>query len=175
MRKIHQFHESNIIGQLGEYVIKHWLQERNPGLEVVDKRSDKRYQQMDIDYLLVKDGDVGNAVKLEIKTDTYTSGNIFFEVVSSKKSTGCIYKSKADFLLYFFAATGTAYIFAMDKLANWLRSQESTEEFAGYRKEVVNACRGGVNTFTSIGYAIPLDRLPEKLYKRMTVCEMTTS
>lgn len=90
---------------------------------------------------------------IEIKTDRYTSGNIFYETMSNKEYdvAGCMIKSKADFLFYYFTVTHELYIMKFNQYREWFN--ENIDNFN--KKELKNIDRKRINTYTSVGYLIP--------------------
>ena len=88
--------------------------------ETIDVREDKKYQNKDIDFIvLYKDG---GFKRIEIKVDFFTTQNVFLEVVSNKKynTQGCILKSKSEEIWYVFINLNKLYIINTKKLKNWL-------------------------------------------------------
>lgn len=148
--KIHDFNYSINIGNIGEEIILLYLQSNENILSVEEVQSNKYYQQQDIDYVVhFKNGTVKT---VELKTDTYISGNIFFETMSAVEtnSIGCMYKSKADYLFYYFINTKELYIFDFDKYREWFKQNKS--HF--YLKRLKNKGKY-CGTYTSEGYTIP--------------------
>lgn len=159
MAFIHNFRQSMEIGKRGEEDIYNYLKNNEIIDNIIDVRNDKAYQKIDVDYLIYING---KEHKIEIKTDTYKSGNIYYETISSNESStlGCFEKTEADYLFYYFINWGYLYIFSMEEYRKWF--QEIEQEFInkGYQKKVKN--RGYKDkTYTSIGYAYPVSILEE--------------
>ena len=160
MAYVHNFHQSMKIGQLGETRIFEYLESRDDVESVIDVTDQRHFQKIDVDYL-VKTTD-GKEYKVEVKTDTYKSGNIYYETISSKESDtiGCFNKTEADFLMYYFINWGYLYIFSMPEYQKWFNLNEPQMIKSGYQKQVKN--KGYKDkTYTSIGYAYPVSILEE--------------
>ena len=95
----------------------------------------------------------GSSFTVELKTDTYTSGNIFFETMSNVEHNvkGCMYKSKADFLLYYFTETRELYMLRLPEYRQWFEDNKPHFKKKAFRN--VNRKRDGY--YTSEGYTIP--------------------
>lgn len=151
MEKIHEFNKSIKIGEYGEELIKEYLKNNYRVKSFEDVSHIERYQNRDID-LIVNFID-GTACAVEIKTDTYTSGNIFYETMSNIEHNvaGCMVISKADYLFYYFTETRELYILDFDKYRMWFK--ENKHNFC--RKLLKNKNKAGTGTYTSEGYTIP--------------------
>ena len=149
--KTHVFSESIIVGNKGEEIVKRFLCGLKNVASITDVSSNAAYQKQDID-LIINFSD-GTSSTAEIKTDTYTSGNIFFETVSNLEANvpGCMYKTKADFLLYYFTKTKELYILDMPAYLKWFKANRSNFT----EKKLKNINRRNNGTYTSVGYTIP--------------------
>ena len=149
--KVHNFKESILVGNNGEEIVKSYISNLDNVESIEDVSEVKTYQNKDID-LIVKFVN-GSTATVEIKTDTYTSGNIFFETVSNFEFNipGCMYKTEADYLFYYFTKTKELYIISMKDYRAWFESNKGrfTE------KKLKNVNRKNNGTYTSIGYTIP--------------------
>lgn len=140
-------------------------------VEIIDVSDNPEYQECDIDFLLIKNG---KKHCVEIKTDSYTSGNMFYEEMSCKEthSLGCFRKTCANILLYYFPKMGIVYAFYnMNKFKEWY---ENTKD--KYRHcNIANKRNGGL--YNAWGGLIPLvefdkynntakdeDKFVEKIY-----------
>ena len=99
MAIIHEFHKSLKVGEEGEEHILEYLRRSDTVTNIIDVRDSAPYQKMDVDFLVTLTD--GKEYKVEVKTDTYLSGNIYYETLSSLEhdSIGCFEKTKADFFL----------------------------------------------------------------------------
>ena len=147
--KIYEFNSSNKIGHQGEQFVKQWILELHPNVaSITDVSDDKFYQRQDIDFVV--DFTNGKQATVEIKTDTYKTGNMFFETISNEEyqTKGCLMKTNADFLFYYFPnyQNGVLYIFQMKAFRKFV-----LDNLSHFRmRRVTNT------THTSIGYIIPL-------------------
>ena len=79
--RTHDFKKSIKVGEYGENLILDFLSNLDNVDFVEDVTGYPAYQNTDIDFLVhFKSGTVSS---IEIKTDTYTSGNIFYETISN--------------------------------------------------------------------------------------------
>lgn len=107
----------------------------------------------------------GKQVTIEIKTDTYKTGNMFFETISNEEyqTKGCLMKTNADFLFYYFSnyQNGVLYIFKMKAFRKFVL--DNLPHFR--QRRVTNT------THTSIGYIVPLSYIENNFsgYKKYSV------
>ncbi len=149
--RTHDFRQSIEVGKQGEILIMEYLENNENVLNVEDVSDNPTYQDSDIDFIVqFANGKTGT---IEIKTDRYTSGNIFYETISNKEHgvPGCMVKSKADFLFYYFTETRELYIINFNQYRKWF--DENINRFN--RKELKNIDRKRTGTYTSVGYTIP--------------------
>lgn len=129
----------------------------------MDVSDDKFYQKYDIDFVVNFIN--GKQVTVEIKTDTYKTGNMFFETISNEEyqTKGCLMKTSADFLFYYFPnyQNSVLYIFKMKAFRKFVLDNLS---FFKERK-VTNT------THVSIGYIVPLSYIENNFsgYKKYSV------
>lgn len=99
------WHEQLAVGASGEYVVGSWLQSR--GIDFIDVSNDAHWQSRDIDLIAyLGQGEDRNTVAVEIKTDTYDNGRVFFELYSAELRPGALPKSRADVWLIYKPARG---------------------------------------------------------------------
>lgn len=148
---VHDFNKSINVGDNGEQIIKSYF-ENNPNIvDVIDVSKDKKYQDKDIDFIVkLKNGE---DISIELKTDTYDTGNIFFEAISNKEYNvlGCMIKSKAKCLFYYFIETKELYIIDFKEYKKWVNKNNA--RFA--KKKIKNINRYGNDITHSIGLLIP--------------------
>ena len=148
---VHNFNKSINIGNCGEEIIKSYL-ESNPNIvDVTDVSKDKEYQDKDIDFIVkLKNGE---DISIELKTDTYDTGNIFYEAISNKeyKVLGCMIKSKAKCLFYYFIKTKELYVIDFKAYKKWVN--KNNKRFA--KREIKNINKMGTGITHSIGLLIP--------------------
>lgn len=151
---IHEFKKSEKVGNRGEEAMLTYLKGMAGVDRVVDVRTDPHYRTIDVDFLAIMDGKV---CKVEVKTDTYKSGNFFYETLSAMEtnSLGCFEKTEADVLLYYFINQDRVYRFNMRAFRNWFHTMRPDFDAKGYRKTLKNQ-RYHAGTYTSEGYAFPV-------------------
>ena len=162
--KVYEFNSSNKIGHQGEQFVKQWILELHPNVaSITDVSDDKFYQKQDIDFLV--DFTSGKQATVEIKTDTYKTGNMFFETISNEEyqTKGCLMKTNADFLFYYFSnyQNGVLYIFKMKAFRKFV-----LDNLPHFRERRVTT-----TTHTSIGYIVPLSYIENNFaeYKKYSV------
>lgn len=162
--KIYEFNSSNKIGHQGEQFVKQWILELHPNVNsITDVSEDKFYQKQDIDFVV--DFTSGKQATVEIKTDTYKTGNMFFETISNEEyqTKGCLMKTNADFLFYYFSnyQNGVLYIFKMKAFRKFV-----LDNLPHFRERRVTN-----TTHTSIGYIVPLSYIENNFaeYKKYSV------
>lgn len=154
----HDFVSSSKIGAIGESIIYEYLCDMPNVQEVIDVRKDKHYQEVDIDYILIMQD--GHERTVEVKTDSYVSPNLFFETMSSLESNsiGCMYKTQATWLLYYFLTTKELYVLKMPDFRDWV--DENIKRFE--KKRIKNWRYDRVRKYTTEGRLIPKVILEEE-------------
>ena len=162
--KVYEFKSSNKIGRQGEQFVKQQILELHPNVvSITDVSDDKFYQKQDIDFVV--DFTSGKQATVEIKTDTYKTGNMFFETISNEEyqTKGCLMKTNADFLFYYFSnyQNGVLYIFKMKAFRKFV-----LDNLPHFRERRVTN-----TTHTSIGYIVPLSYIENNFaeYKKYSV------
>lgn len=148
---VHNFNKSINVGNCGEQAIKSYF-ETNPNIvNIIDVSKDKEYRDKDIDFIVELKN--GKSISIELKTDTYDTGNIFYEAISNKEYNvlGCMIKSKAKCLFYYFIKTKELYIIDFKAYKKWVN--KNNERFV--RKKIKNINRRGNDITHSIGLLIP--------------------
>lgn len=148
---VHNFNKSINVGDYGEQIIKSYFKTNPNVANVTDVSQDKKYQDADIDFLVeLKNGE---NISVELKTDTYDTGNIFYEAISNKEYNvlGCMIKSKAKCLFYYFIKTKELYIIDFKAYKKWVNKNNA--RFA--KKTIKNINRRGNGITHSVGLLIP--------------------
>lgn len=164
--KVYVFQDSLQAGKRGEEKIIKFLLETDEILSVKDLRNHNRYQTDDIDIIATDYNHKDYTI--EIKTDSYTTGNLFYETYSCIEtgSLGCLEKTKADYILYYFEGYGKLLV---------LETQSFREFFArnkkNFKKRTVKNKRRNGDTYTTEGYLIPISFI-EKFYAECTVVKI---
>lgn len=158
--KIHNFKDSLIIGNEGEQVIYNYLTNSPIVERVIDVSDSPMYQELEVDMLVKLTN--GIEYKIEVKTDTYDTGNFYYETVSAQEvnSVGGFEKTTCDYMFYYFVNMDALYILKMDNYRQWFRERQEDFRLKGYEKKPVNR-RYNNSTYTSIGYAFPIHLLEE--------------
>ena len=151
--KTHNFEDSNNLGKWGEGIIRTYL-EGKPNIRRYQDVSDiESYRKQDIDAILHFLS--GKRQKIEIKTDKYTTGNIFYETESCIEfnTPGCMEKTRAEFLYYYLPGFDKVYVLQMDKYRIWFHLHKHMFKYHKFK----NSKKSG-DTHSG-GYAIPISYL----------------
>lgn len=122
----HVFSEDIEKGDYGELLAKKFFREFNGINLIEDKSGVYEYQKADVDLLVEARVSGGSEVLgIEVKNDTTTYPNMFFETKSVIKngkvvSPGCLLVSEADFLIYIYQAYDVAVFVPLKNLNNWV-------------------------------------------------------
>lgn len=142
------------IGDVGEYRLKKYLNEfySNVIHKAEDKSKNAYFQKADIDMLVqFKDG---GTYGLEVKCDTYMSGNIYYETISSfgkngrPDNPGCMEKTQADVLFYILESIDVILTFRMNEFRDWVKKWVKETDAV----ETIVPNKG----YDSAGYKIPI-------------------
>ena len=157
---VHNFNKSIKTGDFGEQIIKNYFKNNPNIIDVIDVSQDKQYQDKDIDFLVKLKS--GEDISIELKTDTYDTGNIFYEAISNKEYNvlGCMIKSKAKCLFYYFIKTKELYIIDFKAYKKWVNANNG--RFT--KKTIKNINRYGNDITHSVGLLIP-----KKIFEREMV------
>lgn len=172
---MYDFKEQLNIGKLGEeYFEKLCKKSIEDGRmsEFLNVTNDEKYWHKDIDYICTYKN--GKRLAFEIKYDTTTTGNIFAEtnvntyyfydnnVCGTRTKLGWLYRSKADFIFYYFGKLNIAYIISRNALAYWIDYCSQGNKLRTKTKEYVNlkvksAMNKGTNCcYFGVGYCVPI-------------------
>lgn len=154
--KIYNFEESLDVGKNGEKIVYNYIKNNYKFLEIKDVSDIDGYKIKDIDLLCKYIN--GEYFEIEIKTDTYDTGNLFFETTScvERNSLGCMLKTECYFLFYYFINTNELYILNMKEYRNWVIENINT-----FKK-----IQAKNKTFNSSGLLIPKGRLEKEFNKK---------
>ena len=155
---VHNFHQSIKTGAIGEEIIKYFVEKNFAVESVVSVAGDPKYQQDDIDFIVTFKN--GKKVTLEVKTDTYDT-NFFYEVISNDiyNTPGCLVKTKADVVVYYFINLEIVYFIDRKHFQNWFQQHEfdtvvdeyGLTEMVMKAKSLTNTDRSGLGTYKSKG------------------------
>lgn len=168
MKKIYEFKESLNIGEQGENIVEEYLNKLENVKKIKSVKDIKEYQEEDIDFLVYLDK--GKKVSIEVKCDSYKSGNLYYETKSCIEfnTLGCLEKTKADYIFYYFLNLNVLYIFKTKKFRSWVHKEinkyyKNPELSKIKKKEVFNKTFNKKDLYTSQGYTIPLVHIENEL------------
>lgn len=168
MKKIYEFNESLNVGELGEDIIEEYLNKLGNVKKIVSVKNIKKYQEKDIDFLVYLSN--GKKVTIEVKSDSYKSGNLYYETKSCIEfnTLGCLEKTKADYIFYYFLNLNVLYIFKTNKFRSWVHKEIKAYDLNPkvskiQKKEVYNKAYNKTDLYTSQGYTIPLNYIESEL------------
>ena len=136
-------------GKIGEEIIYWWLY--NQDFYIEDVRDGPGYQKEDVDFIIFENG---KQAKIEVKTDFYTTGNIFVELESTLgKTRGCLLKTKSDYIFYFFIKENKLFVIDTKEFQDYI-----VENKEGFPKKIVHN-----KGYDTLGITIPYKVLKEEL------------
>lgn len=151
---IHDFYKDLATGKVGEARIMEWFKRNSLIDHVDDLRDISSYREVDVDFRIhFKDGHCETA---ELKTDGTTYPNLYYEEYSAIEtgSIGCLAKTQADNIIYFYNKLGFMYRLDTLKFRAWIGdNRDDIIKRTGVKK--VSTRRYDGSTYTSIGIAIP--------------------
>lgn len=178
-KNIYDFRKSLDVGNEGESKIKSFILSLDHVESIESVQNIKQYQEDDIDFIVT----FKNKQKctIEVKTDTYKSGNLYYETKScvERNTLGCLEKTKADYIFYYFSKYDRLYILKTNPFRNWVKNEiskfsKNPSTSLLNKKEVFNRITFGSQKglYTSEGYTIPLNYIEKellntKVYKRL--------
>ena len=163
--RIHDFKISNELGKIGEAIAKKYFDQSNKISSYLDVTEDDIYREKDIDFILNMKN--GNVITVEAKADKVPSSNIFFETISNKEKNtlGCMLKTEADYVFYYFLAYKELYILKRKQYVNWVKKEKLYLPGCDY-KEFYNRATDAETKLTYLyttgGYIIPKKYIIEK-------------
>jgi hypothetical protein len=122
MIKSYTFTEKNDFSKKGISVVCAYLSHLKKTILVKNVEDDPDYQKNDIDLVWVyKKEDKQLMISIEVKTDKYTTGNFWLEILSNEElgTPGCFLKSKAKYLFYYFTKWDSMYIMPLGVAKGW--------------------------------------------------------
>ena len=129
-------------------------------VSITDVTKDREYRKKDIDLLwTINIAPTPQTLSLEIKADTYVSGNFFFETASNaeKGTPGCFMYTEADFVFYYFLKTGELYKLPMPATRQWFKENMNLFQERSTR----TPCGGPLGHYTTIGRLVPIKTVME--------------
>lgn len=168
-RRVYEFKKSLNVGELGEDIVENYLLKLPNVVRVESVKDIKKYQEDDIDFIVHFKN--GKKSSIEVKCDSYKSGNLYYETKSCAEynTVGCLEKTKADYIFYYFLNLKILYIFKTNEFRDWVRDEIkkhyiNPEISRLTPKKVYNKSFNQTDTYTSLGYTIPLNYIEDRLY-----------
>ena len=117
------FEQDKQLAIIGEFVVWNALSEFKGTKQVIDVREDRRFQEWDIDLLVMNTN--RQVYGVEVKTDwkAYDTGNFFFETKSREK-VGCLERTKADYIAFFVPQSGNIYMCRTEAIRRCLSNHD---------------------------------------------------
>ena len=146
--KLYDFKSSLQTGKIGEELVLNWIINNEKIKEFQDVREVDSYRKKDIDFIVTMQD--SKEYTIEVKTDKWRTPNIYFETISSieNNTPGCMYKTEADYIFYYFLAYKELYMLKRKDYVEWFDKNKLHLE--GCRPKAVR------NTnYTSAGYIVP--------------------
>ena len=165
VRRVYGWQAQVDVGAEGVAAVASFLRQR--GYVVEDVSEDRDYQTQDID-LRIRGKRQQRWRTVEVKTDTYTSGNLFLELTSSSGKPGCVFKSRAQWWCYWLSQLGVLLVIDLPALQYWLLENGHAYE----RKTVMS--RRGKSVWSIEGIAVPWMELchAKVAYKQTLLAEV---
>ena len=152
--KQYDFNERLNFSKIGTEKIIQYYAEKGEYLHSVEDI--EKFYKHDID-LVLKEG--SKLTTIEVKVDSYKSGNFFLEIMSNKekKTLGCLLTTKANKLFYYFINLKKLYIFDRKRLKDWIIKNK-----VNYRK-VETSTPVGDEWYTTVGLVVSIPTLTKEL------------
>lgn len=146
------FDDCKAIADGAEAAVMAYYQAQGYGVE--DVRDDANDRRRDIDFYLVADG---QRIGVDVKYDTHEPVNFFLEDViedahaGTAVKVGCFWQSRAEFWVYVFQRSATAYILPLATVQQYV-----AERYAGLRRVPVTDYRDGSERKRFVGLLLPV-------------------
>lgn len=186
----HDFSVSSIEGEIGEKEILKEIDKHIADKKLVfqnyritgytDVRRSTTYRNKDIDFIIqLVDDKTGKVINrtVEVKTDGKPYPNVFIETKSSKNMMGCLLKTDADIVIYYFITRGCFYVMVPDNYMPLLESlieemdeiderqlatqKNVTAETKRKHRKIIPNTSSYSSGYAGVGYATPIARLEE--------------
>ena len=124
------FSESLKEGESGEHVVWNMLQNQKNIRSIVDVRKDKKFQEMDIDFLVENMN--RQFTSIEVKTDfkAHETGNLVYEL-STSSNIGCFEKTQAEYIMYYIPAEKVVHMIDVVGLRTYIHKVRPVERKMG--------------------------------------------
>lgn len=150
---ISTFKDSCKTGAQAVALVTSWLLSTPAVSSITNVENNRLFQNQDVDIITVSREGITH--KLEVKGDSYDSGNLFFETISntSKNTSGCFLYTEADWLCYVTLPTKTLYVIPVKKTRAWFL--KNINSF----KEVKTFTAVGNSKYQTVGRLVPIKEL----------------
>lgn len=137
-----------------DHVIE-YIKSRDYYLEVQDVRNNKLYRKQDIDVLGMFNSYEFDGI--EIKCTEYPAKNYFIEVFSNYQwnKYGWLYKSKCNYLFYYFAKARELHTINFESLKSYKKENDIKNFKLGYVNTEVD--KEKEEYYTTIGFLLPIE------------------
>jgi hypothetical protein len=161
--KTYDFNGRYDVSKIAIDKVSEYLYTLEETLDIINVEDDRAFQEFDIDLVQITNSDI---VNIEVKSDTYESGNFFFETVSNsaRETEGCFMYTRADYLYYYFTKSRLAYILPMPSTRDWFIT--NIDRFS--RKELATKS-GKKILYHSYGYPVPIKTVMKEVENVMVV------
>lgn len=166
MTKAYHFKERADFAQKGVDIISDYLMSLSCAVSVVNVENNSEYQDKDIDLIWKYENPQKKLCEcaIEVKTDSYTTGNFWLETISNdaKNTEGCFLKSRADYFFYYFEKLDVLYIIPLKAAQKWLRLNMDR-----FRESITSTKdkKSGTHLYHTIGRIVPIETLRAELKK----------
>lgn len=181
--KVYSFEEKRQEGELAEACFlsfaERWKRQGKIR-DYIDVRKNAKYQKEDIDFICVMPD--GTKKTYEVKGDFTETGNMFAEYVvptyhldekheiqDRSAKTGWFYRSKADFVFYYFIKKKVVYMVALIKFCAWVDSMVLPQNIKKRKQKSSYQVRSALNIETEnnpngsyyygMGYLLPVKEI----------------
>lgn len=120
------FAESLSVASVGEFVVWDYFSHHKGIKEILDVRDDKKFQQYDVDFLIMDSN--RQVAWVEVKTDfkAHETGNFVYEI-STSGNIGCFEKTLADVIAYYVPSSGNLYLLDVKALREYTKTRTLRE------------------------------------------------
>jgi hypothetical protein len=155
------FEERNDFSKIGIKIVTDYLSSLKKTIKIVNVEDDVDYQKIDIDLIWHYKEDKNICEDyIEVKADSYTSGNFWLETLSNKKyqTQGCFLKSKAKYYFYYFSKWDKLYIIPLKPAQEWFK-----ENMNRFRESETTTNNQGEYSHTTVGRIVPIQIIINEL------------
>lgn len=156
MVRSYTFDEKNDFSKKGTLIITKYLESLKETISVENVEEDTAKQLDDIDLIWrVHAGNSEKVIPVEVKTDSYKTGNFWLETYSNYElqTLGCFLKTKAQYVYYYFIKWDRLYIIPMKQAIPWF--MENLHRF--WESKTTTKNERGVYTHTTVGRLVKID------------------